>query len=184
AAALADQADDDLHRARRRDDAALRHLRRSGPRERPVLRPLSPQAAQRRGAGRRAGRAAVEAQRRLAALTRSFAMATPRPVPSTALRHARRAWNLLHVDSSRARVLAALAIDAATRSADTMAEGWARMALGYHMLYYATAAEAAVELHRARACFEASGDRAGHLLAGAAIARSMWRQGRVNEALA
>ena len=111
-------------------------------------------------------------------------MATPRPVPSTALRHARRAWNLLHVDSSRARVLAALAIDAATRSADTMAEGWARMALGYHMLYYATAAEAAVELHRARACFEASGDRAGHLLAGAAIARSMWRQGRVNEALA
>ena len=100
------------------------------------------------------------------------------------LRQARRAWNLLHVDSSQARTLAERAIAAATRSADTAAEGWARLALGFHQLYYATAAEAAVELHRARGCFDASGDRAGHLLAGAGIARSMWREGRVHEALA
>jgi diguanylate cyclase (GGDEF)-like protein len=51
------------------------------------------------------------------------------------------------------------------------------------MLYYATAADAAVELHRARACFDGSGEHAGHLLAGAGIARSLWRQGRAREAL-
>jgi diguanylate cyclase (GGDEF)-like protein len=100
------------------------------------------------------------------------------------LRQARRAWNLLHVDSTQARALAERAIAAATRGADSGAEGWARVALGFHQLYYATATEAAVELRRAQACFEASGDRAGQLLASAAIARSMWRQGRIQEALA
>jgi len=111
-------------------------------------------------------------------------MPTPRPLPSAPQRLARGAWNLLHVDSTQARVLAERAIDAATRTADTTALGWARLALGFHLLYYATAAEAAVELHAARECFESSGDRAGHLLAGAGIARSLWRQGRVQQALA
>ena len=110
-------------------------------------------------------------------------MASQRPLSSAPLRQARRAWNLLHVDSTQARTLAERAIVAATRAADTLAEGWACLALGFHLLYYATAAEAAVELHRARACFDAGGDRAGHLLAGAGIARSMWREGRVHEAL-
>ena len=110
-------------------------------------------------------------------------MASHRPLPTLPLRLARRAWNLLHVDSAQARTLAERAIDAATRGADSTAEGWARLALGFHLLYYATAAEAAVELHRARTCFDASGDRAGHLLSGAGIARSMWREGRVHEAL-
>ncbi|WP_280154141.1 diguanylate cyclase [Piscinibacter sp. XHJ-5] len=110
-------------------------------------------------------------------------MATPRPVHSAPLRQARRAWNLLHVDSTQARALAERAIAAATRASDVTAEGWARVALGFHLLYYATAAEAAVELQLARACFDASGDRAGSLLAGAAIARSMWRQGHIQQAL-
>ena len=103
---------------------------------------------------------------------------------SGALRQARRAWNLLHVDSAQARRLAERSIDAAMRAGDAAAEGWARLALGFHLLYYATAAEAAQELERARACFAASGERAGDLLADAAIARAIWRQGRVNEALA
>jgi len=110
-------------------------------------------------------------------------MATRRPLPSAALRQARRAWNLLQVDSTQARALADRAVEAAVRGADTIAEGWARLALGFHMLYYATAAEAAVQLERARLCFEAGDDRAGHLLAGAGIARSMWREGRVRKAL-
>ena len=111
-------------------------------------------------------------------------MATPRPLVSAPLRQARRAWNLLHVDSTQARTLAERAIDCAARSADTEAEGWAHLALGFHLLYYATAAEAAAVLRRANACFAASGDRPGQLLAGAGIARSMWREGRVQEALA
>jgi diguanylate cyclase (GGDEF)-like protein len=109
---------------------------------------------------------------------------TVRTVPSTPLRKARRAWNLLHVDSAGARALAEQAIAAAVRAGDTVAQGWARLALGFHLLYYATAAEAAAELRRADACFDTGADRAGQLLTGAAIARSMWREGRVQEALA
>ncbi len=110
-------------------------------------------------------------------------MPSPSPLPSAPLRQARRAWNLLHVDSTQARTLAERAVAAAERAADTAALGWARLALGFHLLYYATAAEAAVELHKASSCFDRSGDRPGHLLAGAAIARSMWREGRVQAAL-
>ncbi|HMC14777.1 MAG TPA: GGDEF domain-containing protein, partial [Albitalea sp.] len=111
-------------------------------------------------------------------------MAASRFPISAPLRQARRAWNLLHVDSAQARTLAERAIAAATVAGDTAAEGWARLALGFHLLYYATAAEAAVELQRARRCFDTCADRAGQLLAGTGIARSLWRQGRVNDALA
>jgi diguanylate cyclase (GGDEF)-like protein len=111
------------------------------------------------------------------------AMASPRAVPSTALRHARRAWNLLQVDSDQARLHAEKAIEAGRRLNDDAAQGWGRLALGYHQLYYLTAAEAAAELARAQACFARCGDRAGHLLAGAGIARSLWRQGRACDAL-
>jgi diguanylate cyclase (GGDEF)-like protein len=105
------------------------------------------------------------------------------PAPSSALRQARRAWNLLQVDSAQARARAQKALDAAEDCAEAAAEGWARLTLGYHQLYYATAAQAARELRRAQACFERCGDRAGHILAGAGIARSLWRQGRVQDAL-
>jgi diguanylate cyclase (GGDEF)-like protein len=112
------------------------------------------------------------------------AMATPRPLSSAPLRQARRAWNLLHVDSAQARLLAERAIAAAGRSGDTLAVGWARLALGFHLLYFATAAEAKEVLQRARDCFDAVGDSAGRILAGAGIARAMWREGRVRAALA
>ncbi len=110
-------------------------------------------------------------------------MAARQPLASAALRKARRAWNLLHVDSTRARILAEQAVDSACECGDTLAEGWGRLAVGFHRLYYDTAPVAAVELHRARACFERCGDRAGTLLATAGIARSMWREGHVHEAL-
>ena len=105
------------------------------------------------------------------------------PQPTAALKQARRAWNLLHVDSLQARRLAEQAIAAATRAGDVVAEGWGRVAFGYHLLYFGTAAEAANELRRAIGCFELGADRAGHLLASAALARSMWRGGRIREAL-
>jgi diguanylate cyclase (GGDEF)-like protein len=106
----------------------------------------------------------------------------PRQVPTAALRHAQRAWKLLHVDSAQARAGAERAITAAGDS-DALAEGWGRLALGFHLLYYGTAAEAARELRRAQASFERASDRTGHLLASAGIARAMWRQGRAQEAL-
>jgi len=112
------------------------------------------------------------------------AMSAPRPLPSAALRQARRAWNLLQVDSTRSRTLAERALAAAARAGDTLAEGWARMALGLHLLYYATTSEAAAELHLAQSCFDTCGDRPGHILANATIARAMWREGRIHEALA
>jgi two-component system, cell cycle response regulator len=103
--------------------------------------------------------------------------------PSPTLRLAQRAWQALHVDSLRALTLAERAVAAAERQGDVRAEGWGRLALGFHMLYYATAAEATVQLKRAQACFDADGSRAGHILAGAGLARSLWRQGRVHDAL-
>ncbi|MEK8033331.1 GGDEF domain-containing protein [Ideonella sp. DXS29W] len=112
-----------------------------------------------------------------------FLMPAKRPPPSAAQRLARRAWNALHVDSAEARALAERAIEGARRTADVAAEGWGRLALGFHLLYYATAAEAGAELQRAQACFDSVNDRAGHLIAGAGMARSLWRQGRVQEAL-
>ena len=110
-------------------------------------------------------------------------MPPDRPQPTVALKQARRAWNLLHVDSLQARRLAERSIAAATSTADVVAEGWGRVAFGYHLLYFGTAAEAARELRRAIGCFELGADRAGHLLASAALARSMWRSGRAREAL-
>ncbi|HJV68082.1 MAG TPA: diguanylate cyclase [Ideonella sp.] len=87
------------------------------------------------------------------------------------------------MDSAQARALAERAIKAAVAESDAMAEGWGRLALGFHLLYYATAAEAAAELRRAQASFERAADRPGHLLAAAGLARSTWRQGRAQEAL-
>ncbi|TXC66703.1 GGDEF domain-containing protein [Piscinibacter aquaticus] len=99
------------------------------------------------------------------------------------MRTARRAWNLLHIDSQQARRLAERAIASATSDQDPAAEGWARIALGYHLLYFGTVAEASRELQRALRCFDRASDRAGQLLASAALSRAMWRAGRVREAL-
>lgn len=103
---------------------------------------------------------------------------------STALRQARRAWNLLHVDAQQARALATRATASAVEGHDRAAEGWARLVGGMHSLYYATAAEAEAELRAAERAFLAAGDRAGLILARATAARALWRQGRFSEALA
>jgi len=116
-------------------------------------------------------------------MTRMPALPAARASSSPSLRLARRAWNRLHVDSAQARGLAERAVLAARQAADPLAEGWARLALGFHMLYYATAAEAAVELEHARTRFDLAGSRAGHILAAAGLARSLWRRGKVHEAL-
>jgi two-component system, cell cycle response regulator len=109
--------------------------------------------------------------------TRAAAPASP-----AAARLAREAWRLLHLDSARSRRLAERALAAA--GSDVLAEGWAHLVCGVHGLYYATATEAAVSLRAAQRCFERGGDRPGQILAQAAIARSMWRQGLFREALA
>jgi len=104
--------------------------------------------------------------------------------PSEALRLARQAWKLLHVDSARAIALADDALARAAERGDTVAEAWARLARGLHLLYFARPKVAALELRAARRLFERLGDRAGHVLARAGLARGLWREGRYDESLA
>jgi diguanylate cyclase (GGDEF)-like protein len=111
-------------------------------------------------------------------------MPTPAQRPTAAQRLARQAWNLLHVDSARARALADRACDAAAAVGDPLAEGWGRLARGVHLLYYGSATDAATELRHAGRCFDVVGNRAGQILVAAGVARSLWRQGHFDEALA
>jgi diguanylate cyclase (GGDEF)-like protein len=107
------------------------------------------------------------------------------PAPKSALdarRKARRAWGLLHLDATRSVALADQALTAA--GADGSAAAWARLARGFHRLYFATPPEAAAELEPAQAAFEALGDRGGFVLAGTGLARALWREGRFRESLA
>jgi len=106
-----------------------------------------------------------------------------RPPVSSAMRLARQAWRLLHVDSRRAIALADKALLRAQVQGDTAAEGWARLSRGLHLLYFSTPSAAASDLELAQRCFSAAGDRAGFLLAAAALARGLWRAGRFDEAL-
>ena len=97
-------------------------------------------------------------------------------------RKARRAWSLLHLDTTRSVLLADQALAAA--SGDPSAAAWARLTLGFQRLYFATPLEAAAELQQAQDMFEALGDRSGFLLAGTGLARALWREGRFRESLA
>ncbi|MEO8124030.1 MAG: GGDEF domain-containing protein [Burkholderiales bacterium] len=106
-----------------------------------------------------------------------------RPSVSTALRMARKAWTLQHVDSPKSITLAKTALARALDQGDAAAEGWARLVRGFHCLYFTTPAEAEPELSRAKACFDPSADRAGFILADAGLARGLWRSGRSREAL-
>ncbi|HJW12256.1 MAG TPA: diguanylate cyclase [Albitalea sp.] len=102
---------------------------------------------------------------------------------SAALRLARKSWKLQHLDSAQAIALAEQALTRAQGSADVNAEAWARLSRGYHLMYYATPREAMPELAQAQALFDATHDRAGHILAGAGAARCLWRGGKFAESL-
>ncbi|MFY9512596.1 MAG: GGDEF domain-containing protein, partial [Rubrivivax sp.] len=107
-----------------------------------------------------------------------------RKVPSStadARRLARRAWTLLHQDAKQSIALAESALAAA--GADDVARAAALLVRGFHRLYFATPAEAAADLEAARQLFAKRGDRGGSIVAGAGLARSMWRNGRFREAL-
>jgi two-component system, cell cycle response regulator len=102
-------------------------------------------------------------------------------VTQDARRQARRAWTLLHQDAKQSAALAEAAL--ATAGGDDATRAAALLARGYHRLYFATPAEAAADLEAAHHLFALRGDRAGQILAGAGLARSMWRSGRFREAL-
>lgn len=106
---------------------------------------------------------------------------TVHPAAAEARRKARRAWTLLHQDAKQSIALAEAALAAAGDDDATRAA--ALLARGFHRLYFALPDAAAADLEQARALFAARGDRAGQILAGAGLARSMWRSGRFREAL-
>jgi diguanylate cyclase (GGDEF)-like protein len=106
-----------------------------------------------------------------------------RPGSSGALRLARRSWRLQYRDSAQSIALADQACARAVAGRDIEAESWARLTRGFHRMRYATPAEAEQELAEARRCFEATRDRAGHILASVGIARCWWLQGRHRDAL-
>ncbi len=107
-----------------------------------------------------------------------------RPAPSHAWQLARRAWLQLHLDSTRSIALADRALALASERGDAPAEAVARLARGFHLLYFATPAEALAELQAAERCAVALADRAGAILAATGRARAIWRAGRFDEALA
>jgi len=97
---------------------------------------------------------------------------------SKGLRLARKAWQLLHQDSTRSIELAREALREAQSHDDPHGKAWAQLAIGYHLLYFGTPAEASVELSAAQTGFERFDDRPGFILAGAGLARCLWREGR------
>ena len=102
---------------------------------------------------------------------------------SAALRMARRAWRLLHQDASESITLADRALARAVAARSPQAEAWARLARGFHKLYFSAPADAGTELALAQRCFEASGDRSGQILAATGQGRALWRRGHTVQAL-
>ena len=103
--------------------------------------------------------------------------------PSDAQRLAQRAWKLLHIDSSKACTLAEQALARALARQDEAGEAWARLARGFHLLYFARPRVAAPELRTAQRLFDAQDNRVGHILARTGMARGLWREGRYDDAL-
>lgn len=101
---------------------------------------------------------------------------------SPAVREAQRAWRSLHTDAAASIRLAERALARALQARDAAGEAWARLARGFHMLYFAGPTEAGEELLLARSCFQDLGDRAGEILAAAGQGRALWRSGRFSEA--
>jgi diguanylate cyclase (GGDEF)-like protein len=108
----------------------------------------------------------------------------PADAHAEALRQAQRSWQLLHVDSANAIALADQAAALAEQADHGPARAWAALTRGFHLLYFAAPRESIPALHHAQACFDAIGDRAGHILAAAGVARALWRSGRFSESLA
>jgi tetratricopeptide (TPR) repeat protein len=104
--------------------------------------------------------------------------------PTAAQRLARRAWRLLHVDAVQCLADARRALARAQADADIHGEALARLALGFHGLYFAAPAEARAELLKAADGFRAVADRAGEILAIAGQARGLWRLGEADAAMA
>ncbi len=90
---------------------------------------------------------------------------------------------MLHVDSTRAIELADQALAKALARGDAMGEGWARLARGFHLTYFARPRVAAPELRAAQKIFERLGDCSGRILAQTGLARGLWRAGRYEESL-
>jgi diguanylate cyclase (GGDEF)-like protein len=61
--------------------------------------------------------------------------------------------------------------------------GRARLTRGFHLIWYATPAQALHELEQAQRCFEAVGDRGGQLMAEVGVARCGWRSGEFRASL-
>ncbi len=97
---------------------------------------------------------------------------------SKGLRLARKAWQLLHQDSARSVDLARQALQEALSHDDAQGQAWARLAIGYHLLYFGTPAEARVELSAAQSQFERLDEQPGFILAGTGLARCLWREGK------
>ncbi len=106
------------------------------------------------------------------------------PSSTTAQRLAARAWRLLHVDAPACRQTAERALARALRDGDQGGEAGARLAIGFHHLYFSSPEVADAELQAAAAGFAAGGDRAGEILATAGRARALWRSGRADAAMA
>jgi diguanylate cyclase (GGDEF)-like protein len=109
--------------------------------------------------------------------------AAARPHRTAAWRQARLAWRLLYSDSQRCLAEADAALARARQRADRAAEGWARLTRGFHLIWYATPAEAMRELRAAQGAFESVADRAGGLLAEVGLARAIWRNGEYRASL-
>ena len=104
--------------------------------------------------------------------------------PTTAaLRLARRSWRFLYSDSQRCYATAQQAFERAVRRGDLEAQGWARLARGFHLIWYATPQEAMDELNGAQRCFESVRCRPGQLLAEVGLARCGWRDGQFRASL-
>jgi diguanylate cyclase (GGDEF)-like protein len=105
------------------------------------------------------------------------------PAPAGALRQARQAWRSLHTDAPASLARAERVLARADAPVGSTACAWAMLTLGFHRLYFATPGEAMPTLAEAQRQFDALAHRSGHVLAGAGLARSLWRGGRYREAL-
>lgn len=99
------------------------------------------------------------------------------------LRLARKSWQLLYSDSQGCIAAAEQAFEAAAQRGDLVAQGWARLTRGFHLIWYGTPQEAMADLGEAQRCFAVVPDRAGQLLAEVGLARCAWRDGAFRAAL-